>query len=70
MELNLGLHKSLMNLFMTITIIQTVFKENSDLAVDVESTQVAFNFMFISRLNWGLSLLIKRTKMNVKLCPL
>lgn len=57
-----------MNLFMTITIIQTVFKENSDLAVDVESTQVAF--MFISRLNWGLSLLIKRTKMNVKLCPL
>lgn len=42
---------------------QIVFKENSGLRLDVESTRLAFNSMFINRLNWDLSLLAKRTRM-------
>ena len=37
--------------------IQIVFKENSGLLIDVESTQIAFNSMFIKGQNWDLSLL-------------
>ena len=43
-----------------------MFKEDSGLPLDVESTQVAFNFMFIV-LNWDLSLVIKRTRIKWKI---
>lgn len=32
--------------------LQIIFKENSYLTVHAESTQVAFHFMFISKLTW------------------
>ena len=44
--------------------IQNVFKGNSGLLSDVDSTQVALNSMFINRLNRDLSLLVKRTRME------
>ena len=42
--------------------LQIVFKENSGLPLNVESTQVAINSMFINILNQDLSLLVKRTR--------
>lgn len=44
--------------------LQVVFQENSGLPMDVESTQVAFNSMFINGLNQDLFLLVKRTKIE------
>ena len=59
-------HKNLMNLFMTTTIDFRLFL-NSGLFSDVDSTQVAFNSMFINGLNEDLSLLVKRTRMEWKI---
>lgn len=44
--------------------LQIVFKENSGLPMDVESIQVAFNSVFSNRLNWHLSLLVKRSRIE------
>ena len=44
--------------------LQIIFKENSGLPMDVESTWVAFNSMFINELNWDLSLLAKRIRIR------
>lgn len=44
--------------------LQIIFKENSGLPMDVESIQVAFNSVFRNRLNWHLSLLVKRSRME------
>ena len=46
--------------------LQTVFKENSGLLLDVESAWVAFNSVFINGLN-GDSLSVKRTRMGTSL---
>lgn len=40
--------------------LQIVFNENSDIPSDVHSTWVVLHSMFINRLNWDLSLLVKR----------
>lgn len=39
-------------------------QKNSSIPSDVTSTQVAFNSVFINRLNWDTSLLVKRTRME------
>ena len=57
-------HKNLMNMFRTITINLIVFKENSSLPSDVDSIWVAFNSMLINGLNWNLSFLVKRSRME------
>ena len=44
--------------------LQIVFKENSGLPSDIDSSQVAFNSMFINGLNLDLPLLVKRTMME------
>lgn len=46
------------------SLLQIVFKENSGFLMDVESTQVAFNSMFIKGLNWDFSLIVKRARME------
>lgn len=43
---------------------QIMFKKNSGLPMDVESTHVAFNSGFINELNWDLCLLAKRTRIT------
>ena len=45
-------------------------KKNSGLPSDVQSTQVAFNSVFINRLKQDLSLLVKRTKVEWETCLL
>ena len=45
-------------------------KKNSGLPLDVQSTQVAFNSVFINRLKQDLSLLVKRTKVEWETCLL
>lgn len=44
--------------------LQIVFKENSGLPLDVESTQVAFKSMFINEQNQYLFPLVKRTRIE------
>ena len=51
-------HKNPLNLFMTITISEIVFKENSGLSLDVGFTQLSFNSV-INMLNQDFSFLIK-----------
>lgn len=45
-------------------------KKNSGLPSDVQSTQVAFNSVFINELKQDLSLLVKRTKVEWETCLL
>lgn len=45
-------------------------KKNSCLPSDVQSTQVAFNSVFINGLKQDLSLLVKRTKVEWETCLL
>lgn len=45
--------------------LQTVFWENSGHPIDIQSTRVAFNSMFVSDLNRDLSLSIKTTYTNL-----
>ena len=47
--------------------LQIIFKENSDFPSDVDSTQVGFSSMFISGLNWHLSLQVKKARMECKI---
>lgn len=42
-----------------------IFKENSDILLDVDFTQVAFNTMFVNGLNWAFSLLVTRIRMDL-----
>ena len=44
--------------------LQIVLKENSTLLSDVDSTWVSINPMFINGLNWVLSFLVKRTRIE------
>lgn len=41
------------------------FEENSDILLDVDFTQVAFNTMFVNGLNWAFSLLVTRIRMDL-----
>ena len=57
-------HKNMINLFMNVIIAFRFFFLNSVLLSDVDSTRVAFNCMFINGLNWDLSLLVKKIRME------
>lgn len=59
-------HKGLANLSVHnyYNRLQVVFKENSDLPSDVDSTRVTFNSLFINGLNKNLSLLVMRSRMG------
>ena len=46
--------------------LQVIFKENSGLPSDVESTRVTVTSMFVNRQNWDLSCFVKRTRMEWK----
>lgn len=46
--------------------LQIISKENSGLPLDVEFTWIAYNAMFVNRLNWDLFILIKRIRMEWK----
>lgn len=41
-----------------------IFKENSDIPLDIDFTQVDFNTMFTNGLNWDSSLLVTRIRME------
>lgn len=46
---------------MTIMTDFRLFLKKIFFSPDIDSSQVAFNSMFINRLNWDLSLLVKKT---------
>lgn len=50
--------------------VQTVFRENSGLLLNVEPMGIAFSSVVVNGLNRDLSFLVKKDQMDEKLCPL
>ena len=50
--------------------LQIVFKENSGLPLNIESTWAVFNSVFINGPSWDLPFLVKRAGTEWEACPL